>query len=333
MPSVCLCVIARDEAPRLGRLLDSVAGLVDEAVVVDTGSNDDTVAIARARGARVIELPWRDDFAGARNACLDAAAADWHLVLDADEWLVAGGEWLASLRAAEPAGGFVGRVELHNLDDDAQVFSTDRLSRLLPGAVRFAGRVHEQAVHRLPLRDLPLRVAHDGYTPAAIAAKRGRNRALLRRATAEQPDDAYLWYQFGKDCAVYDEPAEAQPAFARAAALTRGAVRPPWWPDLVLRWLYVLQQDGRLDEALALGDQQLPALGGYPDLHFVLGNVWLDVAVRNPEQASGALLRARTCWEQALRIGERPALAYAVAGRGSEAPRHNLSLLSMLDAA
>ncbi len=333
MPCICLCVIARDEAPRIGRLLDSVAGMVDETVVADTGSRDDTVVIARAHGARVIELPWTNDFAQARNACLEAASADWHLVLDADEWLVAGGEWLPSLRAGETVGRFVGRIELQNLDENAQVVSTDRVSRLLPGPVRYAGRVHEQPVHRLALRDVPLRVAHDGYTPAAMVAKRGRNRVLLRRAAAEQPDDAYVCYQLGKDCAVYEDHAEAHPAFARAAALTRGVMRPPWWPDLVLRWLYVLQQEGRLEEALALGDDQMPALGGYPDLHFVLGNVWLDIAVRNPEQASGALLRARACWEQALRIGERPTLAYAVAGRGSEAPRHNLSLLSTLDAA
>lgn len=333
MPRLCLCVIARDEAPRIARLLDSVAGLVDEAVVADTGSRDGTAAIARARGARVIELPWADDFAAARNACLEAAAADWHLVLDADEWLVAGGDWLIGLRAGKAASPFVGRVEMHTLDADARVVCTERLSRLLPGALRYAGRVHEQPVHRLPLHDLPLRVAHDGYTAAAMAAKRGRNRALLRRATAEQPADAYFWYQLGKDCAVYEDHAEAQAAFARAASLIRGALRPPWWPDLVLRWIYVLQQGGRLDEALALGDEQMCALGDYPDLHFVLGNVWLDLAVRHPAQARVALVRARACWEQALQLGECPALAHAVAGRGSEAPRHNLRLLSMLDAA
>lgn len=332
MPRVCLCVIARDEARRIARLLDSAACWVDEMVVADTGSRDDTMAIARARGARVIERRWEDDFAMARNACLDAAAADWHLVLDADEWLLSGGEWLQGLRAGDVAGGFVGRVELHNLDESAGLVCAERLSRLLPGAVRYAGRVHEQPVHRLPLRDLPLRIAHDGYSPAAMAAKRGRNRALLQRATADQPGDAYLWYQLGKDCAVYDDAVQAQPAFARAAALLQGGPRPPWWPDLVLRWLYVLQQQGRLQEALTLADEQRPLLGHYPDLHFVMGNIWLDVAVRNPAQSGAALARARDCWEQALRIGERPGLPFAVAGRGSQAPRHNLGLLPVLNA-
>lgn len=332
MPRICLCVIARDEAPRIARLLDSVAGLVDEAVVADTGSHDETAAIARACGARVIEVPWTDDFARARNACLEAAAAHWHLVLDADEWLVQGGDWLADLRSGRVGGEFVGRVELHNLDAGARFIGAERLSRLLPGALRYAGRVHEQPLHRLPLRDVPLRVMHDGYGAAAMAAKRGRNRALLRRATGEHPADAYLWYQLAKDCAVYEDHAEALPAFARAAALLRDGMRPPWWPDLVLRWAYVLQQSGRLDEALALGESQSSALAVYPDLPFVLGNVWLDMAVRKPANASAALARARACWEQALRIGEQPTLPYAVAGRGSDAPRHNLGLLAMLDA-
>jgi hypothetical protein len=61
----------------------------------------------------------------------------------------------------------------------------------------------------------------------------------------------------------------------------------------------------------------------------VLGNVWLDLAVRHPARAAAALSRARACWEQALRIGERPGLPYAVAGRGSRAPRHDLGLLAM----
>ncbi|MCW5639989.1 MAG: glycosyltransferase family 2 protein [Rubrivivax sp.] len=332
MPRICLCVIARDEAPRIARLLASVAGFVDEAVVADTGSRDGTAAIARAHGARVIEVPWADDFAHARNACLEAAAADWHLVLDADEWLVAGGDWLTGLGAGKAGSGFVGRVEVHNLDADTRVVSSERLSRLLLGAVRYAGCIHEQPVHQRPLRDLPLRVAHDGYSAAAMAAKRGRNRTLLRRATAEHPDDAYLWYQLGKDCAAYEDHADAEPAFARAAALMQEGRRPPWWPDLVLRWLYVLQQAGRLDEALALGDEQSHTLRSYPDLPFTLGNVWLDVAVRDPARAGAALARARACWEQALRIGERPGLEHAVAGRGSAAPRHNLGLLAMFDA-
>ena len=62
---VSLCVIARDEGEHLGACLESAATAVDEIVVVDTGSQDDTVAVARAHGANVIEAPWSDDCAAA----------------------------------------------------------------------------------------------------------------------------------------------------------------------------------------------------------------------------------------------------------------------------
>jgi len=75
----------KNEAAALGRCLESVRSLVDEIVVVDTGSSDDTAAIARTFGARIGHFPWRDDFAAARNESLRLCTGDWVLLLDADE--------------------------------------------------------------------------------------------------------------------------------------------------------------------------------------------------------------------------------------------------------
>ncbi|MBC7682897.1 MAG: glycosyltransferase, partial [Ferruginibacter sp.] len=97
-----LIVIARDEAPRIARLLRSVAPWVDGMWVLDTGSQDATARIAADCGAHVHAWAWRDDFAAARNAVLALSSADWHLVLDADEWLISGGEALQALRDTPP---------------------------------------------------------------------------------------------------------------------------------------------------------------------------------------------------------------------------------------
>jgi glycosyltransferase involved in cell wall biosynthesis len=78
-------MIVRNEAANLPHCLDSVQGLWDELVVVDTGSEDATPALAGERGARVLHLPWTGDFAAARNRSLEACTGDWILVLDADE--------------------------------------------------------------------------------------------------------------------------------------------------------------------------------------------------------------------------------------------------------
>jgi glycosyltransferase involved in cell wall biosynthesis len=94
VPLLSLCLIARDEETSLGRCLASARSVVDELVVVDTGSRDHTAEVARAAGARLESLPWSNDFAAARNFSLSLAASEWILVLDADE----------ELEVADPAG-------------------------------------------------------------------------------------------------------------------------------------------------------------------------------------------------------------------------------------
>ena len=85
--SLSLCMIVRDAEETVGRAIESVRDVVDEIVVVDTGSVDNTRIIVEGYGARVIEFPWIDDFSAARNAGLAAASGDWTLILDADEVL------------------------------------------------------------------------------------------------------------------------------------------------------------------------------------------------------------------------------------------------------
>jgi len=83
--SISLCMIMKDEEKRLGRCLDSVYGLVDEIIIVDTGSTDRSIKIAHEHGARVMNSPWCDDFAFSRNVGLKVASKNWILMLDPDE--------------------------------------------------------------------------------------------------------------------------------------------------------------------------------------------------------------------------------------------------------
>lgn len=107
-----LVMITRNEARCIARSLRSMRPWVDEMIVLDTGSTDETTRIAAEEGARVAHFRWVDDFSAARNAALDMSHADWNIVVDADEHLVAGGEVLASLRQTAP--DFLGRLEQFN---------------------------------------------------------------------------------------------------------------------------------------------------------------------------------------------------------------------------
>src|SRR5512141_1205846 len=85
-----LCMIMRDEEEHLARCLRSVQGVVDEIVIVDTGSVDRSIEVAESFGARILNEEWKGDFSAPRNTGIDAATGDWILVLDADEELVDG---------------------------------------------------------------------------------------------------------------------------------------------------------------------------------------------------------------------------------------------------
>jgi len=326
---VALVMIARDEAAHIQRALVSALPWVDDALVLDTGSRDDTVALAQAAGARVAHFAWVDDFAAARNHALDLAGADWHVVLDADEWIADGGEALAALRDRAP--DFVGQLRVDSLQqgpDGRHSQAPSWLSRVLPGPVRYAGRVHEQPQHSLPVRPLPLTVGHDGYLPPALAAKAGRNAGLLQAALNEAPHDAYLWYQCGKDHDVYERYAQAIACLDRAEQLLPPQQpAPAWTHDLCVRRLHALKRCGRHAEAVQHAEAAMAPWADSPDLFFALGDLLLDWAAEEPARAGELLPMIESAWQRCLALGEHPELEGAVAGRGSHLAAGNLALL------
>lgn len=143
MPTLPLtvCLIVRNEAELLLRCLGSVAGAVQEIVVVDTGSTDASRQVARSYGAKVLDLTWRDDFAAARNAALDHATSPWVMMLDADEWLpnrtlTALGQILPQV----PADAVIFGTR-HALDHGVSAFGV--LIWPTSAGLRYRGRVHE----------------------------------------------------------------------------------------------------------------------------------------------------------------------------------------------
>ena len=77
MVTVSLCMIVRNEEAHLAHCLRSVKDLVDEIIIVDTGSTDQTKEIARSFSCRIFDFPWQDDFAAARNFSFDQARMDF----------------------------------------------------------------------------------------------------------------------------------------------------------------------------------------------------------------------------------------------------------------
>lgn len=213
MPALLsLCMIVKNEAENLPRCLASVRGVVDEIIVVDTGSTDATPQIAAAAGARVLTQAWRDDFAEARNISLAAASGEWILVLDADEALTPESQTALrpALRTVGADGLWVTVLNLAAANDLVAAYPTPilRLFRNRPG-YRYAGRLHEQLTPALQrqggrLEFSDLTVLHYGYQAAHVQTgdqRSRRNIALLEQAAQAAPHDAYLAAKLG--CAYF----------------------------------------------------------------------------------------------------------------------------------
>ena len=322
--AIALVMIVRNEARCLARCLDSVRAHVDDMLVLDTGSTDDTAAIAVRHGARVAHFKWVDDFSAARNAALALVDAPWRLVLDADEWIDSGAQDLSALRSHAP--DFIGLLSVDSQlrDESGGVqHAPSWLPRLLPRGVSYAGRIHEQPLSALPRRRLGLRIGHDGYLPEHLTPKRGRNRTLLNAALAEHPDDAYWRYQLGKDFEVHGDHAQALPHYE--AAWTCGESSASWRHDLLLRLLFTLKKLGHFEAALELAAHEQPHWQHSPDYFFTLGDVLLDAALARPAQAADWLPLIEQAWLRAIEIGERADLPDTVRGRGSYLAAHNLA--------
>lgn len=279
--TVGLAMIVRDEQENLLRCLDSVRSVVDEIVVVDTGSRDATVRVARDAGALVVEAEWRNDFAAARNVALEHLTSDWVLVLDADEQLAASSGPLIRKAIRNPlVDGFL--LDIVNFTGHVSVsggvvHSNLRLFRRLPG-VRYEGALHEQVAPALlraggVVRPLPgAAILHYGYLGGAVEAydKRSRNLEIVRRQAEEDPGNPFVQFNLGMEYMRQGDRARAIKVFQRAFRLLPGP-NVAFAPGLVRHLATCLMDEQRYGEALQVLEEGSKMYPQYVDLRFLRG--------------------------------------------------------------
>jgi len=274
---ISLCMIVKNEERFLADCLRSVRDVVDEINVVDTGSTDRTVEIAREHGARVIFREWRNDFSWARNEALAMATRRWTLVLDADEEITP--ESLPLLRALRetPAGitGVYTRIQNVVDDQSGAATMTHALARIFPTTprIRYRNVIHESVTldgdQHLVSVTSPILIRHKGYTADVMEgkAKIARNKPLLERAVREAADDSFSWFNFGVSAIVSGDFEGGIEALERMFAMP-GPQRAFFPVGYVM--LASAYADGRkdLDKAIALLDEGLERAPGHPNIVF-----------------------------------------------------------------
>ncbi len=194
------CLIVKDEQWTIRKCLESLQGVVDEIIIVDTGSTDDTVPIAQEYGAKIYNFPWNDNFSDARNESLSHASGEFILVIDADEYLDST-EKLQLRPFLEQTNAEGVTVTIRNyVGSMARIQSTLPLTvvRVFRRGHLYVGTVHEQVIPSLlasggAIEQLSLTFHHVGYLDefVSIRKKTDRNNKLLAEELTRSPDDLF----------------------------------------------------------------------------------------------------------------------------------------------
>ena len=280
-----ICLIAKNEEQFLAQCLKSVQGLDAQIILVDTGSKDRTVEIAREFGAEIHHFAWCEDFAAARNAALEPATGDWILVLDADEELPAAqhAKLLADMKNAH---AIAYRMPMINAGKNDGRCYVPRLFRNAPG-VHYFSRIHEQVFPSLlassqawglksPLGTAEL--VHHGYTKELVRDRNKieRNLNLLKLALAENPSDVNLVMNLGLELVRSGELSDGiekyREAYRMMSAQPTNTIVPELREVLLTQFTSQLYKIRAHAEVLEILTSPLSKNGGLTaSLHFALG--------------------------------------------------------------
>ncbi|OMF21008.1 glycosyltransferase family 2 protein [Paenibacillus sp. FSL H8-0259] len=318
-PLISLCMIVKNEADTLARCLQSVRGVADEIIIVDTGSTDSTVSIARSFGARIIPFPWNGDFASARNAGLAGARGTWILVLDADEELEPGSkkELLVCAEHTEYEAFFV-RIHNHKGTDRAsQTITVNPILRMFKSraSYRFSGIIHEQIaaviVQETPAAAMHMStvvVHHYGYADGVVEKKDkiSRNIGLLKEQLKLNPGDAFHHFNMAVE---YMRLGDYGHALEHIQTSLDHVEPDTSYIHLLYKYeIRCLAVTGDLPGALEACERGLALFPDYPDLHHIKGALLLQVS---------AFAEAKVALIRALDIGVSPPAYHTESGLGT----------------
>lgn len=279
---ISACVITKNEEQNLPYWITSMRIFADEMIVVDTGSTDATVEIARAGGAVVYYFDWINDFAAAKNFALDRASGDWVVFTDADEYFT--DESAPRVRplveahdAEERIDGFIVRLVNIDMETGALLGTTaqvQRIFRRLPH-LRFVGSIHEHVENlsgdpaRTMLYAEELVLYHTGYSPQIMRQKSERDLELLSARRAAGHHDKMDAYHL-MDCYYTLEDYEKAAAYAREAMdLPEQPVGGEKRPHTVLLQSLILMNaaDAEIDAAYHAALGRFPETADFPFIY------------------------------------------------------------------
>ncbi|HWQ41401.1 MAG TPA: glycosyltransferase [Desulfosporosinus sp.] len=317
---ISLTMIVSNESANLANCLESVKDKVDEIIIVDTGSTDDTVSIAQRYTPNVYSFLWNNDFSAARSFALEHATCDWILALDADEEVQCRDSFSfnALINREKDKEAFLLPL-LNPISDSTEEHNTFYVLRLFRnnGKYKYVGQIHEQVTipdqEKVGLAVGPI-LRHKLLPSKIRHRKRNRNLHLLKKASRADPHNHFLHYYLGVEWLMLGKPDYAHPFLQKAYSSLNDdnlLFRAP-----TLKYLLIsLRMLGRLDEALSLCLEASLRYPTFTDI-FYLGGLLLE----EKEEYHIAL----KWFNHAIACGEPPALLSHLTGSESFLANYHL---------
>jgi len=276
-------MIVKNEEKNIERALGWAKDFAFEQIVVDTGSTDNTVALAQEMGAKVFHFEWINDFSAAKNFAMDLAKGNWIAILDADEYMPREDvtELMNLLRKIQSNQKLLSEFDSVNcswlqLDDEDKVYTVltqQRIFRNRPD-LRYEGRIHEAVkIRNKYLSAENLRIMHTGYAKTAYneADKMERNVKMLRDEYERDPENPHIMLYLAdsiKAAGTEEAREEAEELYLKALSSKKqadAAIKRLAYDFLIPRFSL---RDDKEEEAVGLCGEAITALPNHIDYYY-----------------------------------------------------------------
>ncbi|OAA90625.1 tetratricopeptide repeat-containing glycosyltransferase family 2 protein [Clostridium ljungdahlii] len=224
---ISLCMIVKNEEKYLPACLESIKDIVDEIIIVDTGSTDKTVEIAQNYGAKVYYFKWNNNFSEARNVSLKYATKDWILIMDADDELQPkyrdNFKLLLNSKLDDNAVYFFETLNYCGDKPDDNCITINLNPRMFKNGrgFHYEGEIHNQLIY--PHNEYnaiynAVKIYHYGYLNDNIISKnkRKRNISILNKLIEKDPGNKFNYFNLGNEYTALDDPKKALEYYYKA---------------------------------------------------------------------------------------------------------------------
>ena len=313
-----LCMIVKNEENNLARCLESVKDIVDEMIVVDTGSTDSTVEIAKSFGANVYQHPWNGSFSDARNYSLKQAGGNWILIMDADDEMIEESRQAVRdlIKYSDADAYFFETLSYVGEKPGIDVLMNMNLRLLKNGkGYFFSNPIHEQIYSNIlalnpsaKIINKDIKIYHYGYLNKNISEhnKRARNIELLEKELKENPGFPFTLFNLGSEYLAMGDNIKAIGYFEESYKNFKPV--DGFSTHLILKMVNCYINLGKLDDALKLIDE---GLGFYPEFTDL---VYLEGLIKREK---GNIIQSIKLFQKCCEMGEAPIDCRVLIGAGT----------------